>query len=446
MRDPGIVAVRPGLEYRLGKFVAAPRAGSFASLMQLPNLKRVGLLYLASILFLHALVLWNARSLILKGYPDFTIYYTAGTMVRQGLGPSLYDDVMQFKVQQQFAPDVATRLAALPFNHPPFETILFLPFTYLSYRAAFLLWGAANLAMLAALPNLLRPHVLMLQSWPAPVWTLLSLAFFPIFFALLQGQDAILLLFLYALVFVSLKRGRLISAGAWLACGLFKFHLVLPFLFLLLLVRGKRKVLQGFLPVAAILACLSLATVGVRPLIAYPRYVLGLEATMARGAIMPSDMPNLRGLLHLMAAHAPHFESLVVVLSLVLFVLAAWISYSPGDENSGRTDDLKFSLVLLATVLVSYHGLGYDLCVLMLPILLLVGHLKTEAGPLPWTRVLLIAGLVILFFSPLQIVLLMRYSRLALLGWAVLLCFVGAAGELQLPTRKALQTPVTESQ
>lgn len=167
---------------------------------------------------------------------------------------------------------------------------------------------------------------------------------------------------------------------------------------------------------------------------------------MARGAIMPSDMPNLRGLLYLMAAHAPHFESLVVVLSLVLFVLAAWISYSPGDENSGRTDDLKFSLVLLATVLVSYHGLGYDLCVLMLPILLLVGHLKTEAGPLPWTRVLLIAGLVILFFSPLQIVLLMRYSRLALLGWAVLLCFVGAAGELQLPTRKALQTPVTESQ
>ncbi len=31
---------------------------------------------------------------------------------------------------------------------------------------------------------------------------------------------------------------------------------------------------------------------------------------------------------------------------------------------------------------------------------------------------------------PLQLVLLMRYNRLALLGWAVLLCFVGLAGEL----------------
>ena len=76
-----------------------------------------------------------------------------------------------------------------------------------------------------------------LRNWPAPPWTVtvVSLAFFPIFFALLQGQDAILLLFLYGLAFVSWKQKRLVSAGAWLACGMFKFHLVLPFLLLILI-------------------------------------------------------------------------------------------------------------------------------------------------------------------------------------------------------------------
>ncbi|MBZ5680957.1 MAG: DUF2029 domain-containing protein [Acidobacteriia bacterium] len=394
--------------------------------MRIAHLRLAGLLYLSSVLVIHAAVLWNVRTLIGKGYPDFTIYYTAGTIVRQGMGHSLYDDAVQFKVQRGFAPDVATRLGALPFNHPPFEALFFVPLTCFSYRTAYWLWALANLAMLAGLPSLLRPYVPLLGRFPAPLWTLVSLGLFPIFFALLQGQDAILLLFLYGLVFVSLKKERPVSAGVWLACGLFKFHLVLPFLFLLL-VRGKKRSLYGFLAVAAILGVVSVAAVGVQQMLSYPRYVLGLEETMARGAIMPSDMPNLRGILYVMASGLRYFDIFVVAISVVLFALAAWISHS-SDENA---DDLSFSLAVLATVLVSYHGLGYDLCVLTLPALLLVGWLLREGKSGKWTRAALIAGLTILLFSPLQLVLLMRYNRLAWLGWAVLLCFGGVAGELR---------------
>ena len=160
-------------------------------------------------------------------------------------------------------------------------------------------WGLVNLAMLAALPVLLRPHVPLLARWPSAAWTVGSLAFFPVFFALLQGQDAILLLFLYALAFVSLKKQRLTAAGAWLGCAMFKFHLVLPFLLLLLVqqktFQAKTRIVTGFLLVCAMLGAVSIVAVGPQQLIAYPRYVLGLEKTMAMGAIMPSDMPNLRG-------------------------------------------------------------------------------------------------------------------------------------------------------
>jgi hypothetical protein len=431
--------------------------------MKLGNLRPVGRLYVAGVLLLHLLVVWNARDLILKGYPDFTIYYTAGTMVRQGMGHTLYDDSVQFQVQRTFAPQVATRLGALPFNHPPFEAVLFVPLAYFPYRVAYLLWGLANLAMLVASPLLLRPHVPILRNWPAPPWTVtvVSLAFFPIFFALLQGQDAILLLFLYGLAFVSWKQKRLVSAGAWLACGMFKFHLVLPFLLLILIqektAQARKRIVAGFLAVSIVLAAVSVAAVGTQQILSYPRYVLGLEKTMAMGAIMPSDMPNLRGVLYLMASNAlsktRYFDILVIFVSGVLYLVAAGIFALPGrdrdtdpshadpsyadpsfadpsfaDRSQADQRDLKFSLAVFATVLVSYHGLGYDLCVLALPALLLVGQLGKKIIAASWTGAAICAGLAVLLFSPLQLVLLMRYNRLALLGWALLLCFAGLAG------------------
>jgi|HubBroStandDraft_1064217.scaffolds.fasta_scaffold10280_4 hypothetical protein len=416
--------------------------------MILSNFRPVGRLYVAGVLLIHLLVVWNARDLILKGYPDFTIYYTAGSMLRQGLGHALYDDRVQFQVQRTFAPQVATRLGALPFNHPPFEAVLFIPFSYFPYRLAYLLWGLVNFAMLAVLPILLRWQVPVLARNPAAAWrlTVVSLTFFPAFFALLQGQDAILLLFLYSLAFVSLRKNRLISAGAWLACGLFKFHLVLPFLVLTLIqekrAQGRKRILTGFVLVGGVLAAVSVVAVGVRQIISYPRYVLGLEKTMAMGAIMPSDMPNLRGILYLMASNLRHFDILVICISAAVYLLTAWISTLPDNDRDAHPidadqHDLKFSLAVFATVLVSYHGLGYDLCLLGLPALLLLGQLAGKIRLTSWPGAAIGVGLAVLLFSPLQLVLLMRYNRLGLLGWAVLLCFFGLAGEIMAGESRA---------
>ena len=416
--------------------------------MKLGNLKSALKFYVAGVLMIHLLVIWNARDLIWKGYSDFTIYYTAGTIVREGSGHKLYDDATQFEVQQQFAPQVATRLAALPFNHPAFEALLFVPFSYLSYRPAFLFWTLMNLAMLATLPIMLRPFVPVLACGAAWAWSIGSLAFFPIFFALLQGQDAILLMFIYALAFVSMMKERPFSAGCWLACGLFKFHLVLPFLLLLLMQRDKAhsrtRILWGFLLVAVVLGAVSIGLVGTQQIVFYPRYVLGLEKTMALGAIMPSDMPNLRGILYLIAAKLQHFEILVVLLSGLIFVLTAGVC-----RFSKNNSDLKFSLAVIATVLVSYHGLGYDLCVLVLPMLLIAGQVPQNIRPTTWTGAAIIAGMTLLLFSPLQLVLLMKYNRLALLGWALVLCFLGLLGELSLGSSRPkvrIMIPATISQ
>jgi hypothetical protein len=185
--------------------------------------------------------------------------------------------------------------------------------------------------------------------------------------------------------------------------------------------------------VCLILGAISIVAVGSQQLIAYPRYVLGLEKTMALGAIMPSDMPNLRGVLYLMAAGCKYFEILVVAVSAALYLWTAWIcalaeyGSQGGDPQNCAGRDLKFALAVFATVLVSYHGLGYDLCLLALPLLLIAGQLVGKISLASWPGIAIVTGMAALLFSPLQLVLLMRYNHLAFLGWAVLLCFVGLA-------------------
>jgi hypothetical protein len=99
---------------------------------------------------------------------------------------------------------------------------------------------------------------------------------------------------------------------------------------------------------------------------------------------------------------------------------------------------LKFSLSAVATVLVSYHALGYDLSMIMLPILLLANALlgKDKDKVRGWSDFLTIAAIAALFFSPLELVLLMRSNRLALMGWAVLSLLCGIAGQISLRSRQ----------
>ena len=403
--------------------------------MKPSKLKFAVFAYLAGMVAIHAAMFWSVRESVRKGYSDFAIYYGAGSMVRQGLGRQLYDHSAQFKIQREFSPEVAIRLGPLPYNHPPFEAIWFVPFTYAPYASAFALWDIANLAMLVALPFLLLPHLRHLQEYSWPLWVLAGLGFFPIFVALLQGQDSILLLLLYVLAFVCLKKNCDALAGGWLALGLFKPHLVLPFVFLLL-VQGRKKLWYGFLPVAVVLALVSVAIVGWEGMASYPHYVVHLEDTMAGGAILPSDMPNLRGVLALLFHSGFSVAVFDLVLSTGVFVFAAWQCRVVGSEHLFT---LQFCLAMVATILVSYHLLVYDLSLLTLPLLLLANQFLGEGGLRTWPRVLMIAAVALLFFSP-GLILLMRISRLAWMGWSAVLLMGGIAGEISWRTRRTGET------
>jgi hypothetical protein len=397
--------------------------------MKARGFKRLITPFLAGMFLLHLLMAWNVGSSLRKGYADFTIFYCAGRIVRQGQAKNLYDPQVQFRVQQQFAGEVHIRHGALPYNHPPFEALAFVPLTWLPYFPAYLLWVGLNLLVLFALPMLLRPCVPWLRDTSAVAVAFASVAFFPIFVGLLQGQDVILLLLLFALTFVSLKKQHDFRAGCWLGLGLFRFHLVLP-LVLVLLSQKRKKVGFGFASVALVLGLVCVAVVGWSAVIHYPSYLWSLEAAKGHGAIVPADMPNLRGFLStLLTERTPKFAADVLVgflsLGLLLFTSSRWKA-----KSAGKQFDLGFSLALVMTVLVSYHAEAYDLSLLFLPLALLPECLRQAERLDWWTKVSLLSPAFVLFLTPLYLILWLRYGQLNLLVPVLVLWLVGLAGEI----------------
>jgi hypothetical protein len=378
----------------------------------------VGLL--GGMLAIHGMLFWKAWHLARQGYSDFTIFYTAGTIMRHGLGHHLYDPVVQYRVQHSFAPQVKIRYAPLPYNHPPFEALLFVPLSLLDYPTAYVVWDVINVATLAFLFFLLRRQIPLLETGSLFLWLAVCLAFFPIYGCLLQGQDSILLLLLCVLGFRALNRNAEFLAGCWFALGTFKFQFMIP-LVLLLLFWKRRRVGAGFAAASFVLVVLSAALVGWDGLLRYPNYVLQLARQPGLGEVAPALMPNLRGLIEGWSLNVSSsvLNVLVIAGSLVFLITAGW----KGRALPSPHFNLQFSLGLLVAVLIAWHTNAHDLSLLILPIVLLADYSRSLLADAPQRKRVLVIPLLPILFSPLWLVLWLGIGRvnvmaIPLLWWA----------------------------
>jgi Glycosyltransferase family 87 len=391
--------------------------------MKLKKISTGLVIFLGGMLLIHVLLLWRVRGVIAKGYPDFTTFYMAGKMVRLGLRHELYDLTTEWRVQQEFAPWVLIRQAALPYMHAPFEALLFVPLTWLPYGYAFLAWDGINLLILFLLPYLLRPHLPALEGIPPLLLFGVELAYFPVFFVLLQGQDVILLLLFYSLAFAALKRDSQGQAGFWLALGLFRFHLILPFVLVLLFVK-KYRLFLTFLLTGMGLAAISAWIVGWRTFLHYPGYIWWLEQHKSSAILTPSETTNIRGVLHTLLAHwvaAPVVLAAVIVLSAITLCLAVR-SWRRAEQRS-ISSDVSFSVTLLAAVLVGYHSFIYDLSVLLIPIAITAGLLRQESRLTRHLYASLLVPILALFCTPLYLILWFKWGHPNLMALFLILWF-----------------------
>jgi Glycosyltransferase family 87 len=389
-----------------------------------PIQKKIAIAFLGMVV-LHAFIAVQEWHLVRVGFPDFSIFYTAGTILKQGDGARLYDEDLQEAVQRSFAPAVAERGSILPFNHPPFEAVFFLPFVTVPYMWAYYLFLALNLALLVGLVKLLRQSLPRLGQLPFWFWMLACLGFAPIFVALIQGQDSIFLLGCYVVALFAVEKDRDFLAGCALALGLCKFHLLVPFV-VPFFVFGRKKVIAGFLTVAAVLGLIGFFAVGWDGLMRYPAFVWHAEhSTRYHWNVLHGDTPNLRGTFLTLAKGADPkvVDGVVILASLVLLGIAtaAWRKRFAAGVSANRW---LFSISILVSVLVSFHAYIQDLSILLLPLALALEEMY-EGSPLaPRARLLLYACIAALFCSPLYLILILRFSQLQYLTLILLAFFV----------------------
>lgn len=369
---------------------------------------------------------WRLREPISRGYGDFASFYTAGRIVLSGQPTRLYDRTLQWKVQQQFASTVTIRRGPLPYIRPPFEALLFAPLAALNYPAAYFVWLVVNVAMLLAIPFLLAPIGDREFYTPVALAWLFSLAFFPVAFDLIQGQDAVLLLLILALALRFLVRGAELRSGLVLALGLFKFHLVLPLMAILLL-KKKFRVFWGFVFVALVLMGISVGMVHWSGFIEYPRYLISLNQGPGMGMVTKArSMANLRGFLPIFSGNehlslGEHFFLGGIVILGIVVGSRFWRGKDP------KSVEIAFCSWIAVTLSAAYYSNSYDLTLLLLPLFVLGKTFWRGCEVSGWPRMLFLGSAGLMLCAPFQWWLALpadqyRWVLLVLVALAISIC------------------------
>ncbi len=380
--------------------------------------------FVLGILGLHLFLFFSLTGRIKRGYPDFTVYYTAAKMFRVGLGGQLYNLRSQYQVQKNYVGSIPSRHGPLPYIHPPFEAIIFLPLTYLPYPEAFAVWDLLNICMLFGLGCVLRRSLSALRLIPLWEFVVACMAFFPVFVCFLQGQDSILLLLLGALGFNALENEDDLAAGCWFGLGMFKFQFILPLVVVLHIWR-RRRAAAGFVTVSCLLVLASAALVGWHNVLHYPAVAVEIGNSPGLGGTAAEFVPNLRGLALGWPLHLPHAIGVAVGLlsSVALFLFAAtkW-----GNRSKSGSFGLKFSLAIVVCGLVAWQTNMHDLSLLVLPLALTADYALCAStqknGKRSWNAFALLAPALPLLISPLWMIPWLvkgkvSFMAIPLLGW-----------------------------
>ena len=314
----------------------------------------------------------------LRGHADFRQLYVAGYMVRTGHRTQLYDYAAQAYFQNTL---VSNDERALPFIRPAYQALMFVPFSLLPYRTAYLGFLLLNLLLLALAFLMLQPRLRGLSRvWPG-LPPALFLGFYPVALALMQGQDSILLLALLAAALVSLERNRDLTAGALAGVGLFKFQIVVPIVLLFLLWRRWRFV-KGFMFSAILVGLLSFITSG------WAETVVFVHSLLSVGAGLPAVpgeinfplriniMANLRGLIYGLASLRVPQRWLQVTTLLLSSIVVISVRARGRQQRGGDA----LVLAITAGVVVSYYLFIHDLSILLIPIVLTLDRFISRNG------------------------------------------------------------------
>jgi len=315
--------------------------------------------------FALALCLWSAyawemsapglrdRNGLIKG-TDFLHFYTLGKLALTGRGDLLYDIRGQGALIHTLLPQT-TGTFYVPLYGPQ-VSLLFSPFARLSYGWALLLWLVLNAsiycwccyAVWKTCPNLAGYGLIVF---------FLAIAFPGFFHLIAWGQSSGLALVLFTLAYFALEAKHPFLVGLAIGSLVFKPQLGLAAAFVFVFSQ-QWKVVLGAVTAAAAQLAVGWMRYGTAVMQTYFHSLLHVREVLRWLEPRPYQMHSLRAFWSLLVPWPPAALALYLASALIVIIttLRVWRSDAPLH--------LRFSSLLLATVLISPHLTVYDLVIL----------------------------------------------------------------------------------
>jgi len=278
---------------------------------------------------------------------DLPAFYGAARMVRAD--PSrLYDWDAQRAAQRDLLPPEEQGWIA--YAYPPFVAIAYLPLTLLPFKAAYAVHTIVMTALCAA-AMMLACRLLPPLAGRRILVTAAALGFYPIFRAVLGGQNTAVSLTCAAAAAAALTTGSPFTAGLWLGAWLFKPQLALPVAAIVALRTPARgRLLAGVAVVAAIYYAIGVAIAGP----AWPAWWWRAGAVPFSAADQIVDRNNAISFPELASSFG--MPAVGWIAAIVVAAIVAWRVWG--------TKDLPPIAVMAsaaaAAILIAPHALYYD--------------------------------------------------------------------------------------
>jgi len=300
----------------------------------------------------------------LKG-TDFLHFYTLGSLAIAHRGVDLYNIDAQAAMAAQRVPNAAG-IRYLPL-YPPQVSLVFAPLAYPPYGWALTLWWFFSALTYSACCYGIWRLCPNLHDFGGTV-ALVAIAF-PAFFHLIAwGQTGALALACFTVGFYLLRSRWEYAAGLALGCLIFKPQLGLAAA-VVFIFTGKWKVLAGMALSSAAQIAVGVPYYGVDPFSSWLRMLWHVPGLLSSFEPRPYQTHCLRTFWAMLVPWSRVSLGLYVISAVVVigWTIAIW--------RRQQSLSLKYSALLLATVLVSPHLTVYDLVILAPAILLLTDWL-----------------------------------------------------------------------
>ncbi len=305
---------------------------------------------------------------------DFLSFYAAGHLVRTDAG-SLYDVAAQAAAQRSLYPGTLEHATGYPL--PVFAAWLFAPLSALPFSAAYGVWTAINIALLAAIVAVMSRELRDAPALPRRIFLAVFATSMPVVANVVFGQVDFIILAGMLGAWILLRDGRPGWAGVALAAVLLKPQFLVGVVPMLLLARQWRALAAlcgigtALIVIPALLTDPGLLADNVRYVTHYPGAGNDLQVNAAM-------MSNWRGLVVSVTGDDSAWLWAPGLAFIGLAALALCVSRWRKDD--GVVSPQAYALAVMLPLLVSPHLHTQSLVLLFVPVALALQAQRTEPG------------------------------------------------------------------